>query len=73
VSLHKHCQAKGTVACQVEVETDHSCYSCLIVETDQSSGDRGCTIRTIVLFQLSSTNKLPMTSNTFELVIVSCF
>jgi len=37
------------------------------------SGDRGCTIRTIVLFQLSSTNKLPMTSNPLELVVVSFF
>jgi len=35
------------------------------------SGDRGCTIRTIVLFQLSSMNGLPMTSNPFELAIAS--
>ena len=51
----------------------HSCCSCPIADTKQSSGDSGCTLRTIVFFQLSPTNKHPMTSNPFELAIVSCF
>ena len=51
----------------------HSCYSWLVAETKSSNGDRGCTIRTTVLFQLSSTNKLLMTSNPFELGVASSF
>ena len=51
----------------------HSCCSCPIADTKQSSGDSGCTLRTIVLFQLSPTNKHPMTSNSFELVVASSF
>jgi len=33
----------------------HSCFSCLVAGTKQSSGDSGCTLRTIVLCQLSPT------------------
>jgi len=45
----------------------------LLQRQNRVSGDRGCTIRTIVLFQLSSTNKLPMTSNLFELAVALSF
>jgi len=51
----------------------HNCFSCPIADTNQSSGDSGCTLRTIVLFQLSPTNKKPMPSNLFELVVASIF
>jgi len=51
----------------------HNCCSCPIADTDQSSGDSGCTLRTIVLFQLSSMKKYPMPSNPFELAVVSFF
>ena len=51
----------------------HSCCTCPIADTKQSSGDSGCTLRTIVLFQLSPTNKHPITSNPFELVVASFF
>jgi len=33
----------------------HSYFSCLVAEIKQSSGDSGCTIRTIVLCQFSPT------------------
>ena len=39
----------------------------------QSSGDSGCTLRTIVLFQLSPMKKHPMPSNPFELAVASIF
>jgi len=45
----------------------------LLQRQNRVSGDRGCTIRTIALLQLSSKNKLPMTSNPFELVVASSF
>jgi len=48
----------------------HSCCSCPVADTKQSSGDNGCTFRTIVLFQRSPKNKHPMPSNPFELPIV---
>jgi len=51
----------------------HSCCSCPIADTNQSSGDSGCTLRTLVLFQLSPTKKHPMPSNPFELVVASFF
>jgi len=51
----------------------HSCCSCPVADTKQSSGDSGCTLRTIVLFQLSPTNKHPMTLNPFELAVVLLF
>ena len=51
----------------------HSCCSCPIADTNQSSGDNGCTLRTIVLFQLSPTKKHLMPSNLFELVVTSFF
>ena len=51
----------------------HDCYSCLVAETKQSGGDSGCTLRTIVLCQLSWTEKHPMPSNTFELAVASFF
>jgi len=38
-----------------------------------SSGDSGCTLRTIVLCQRSSKNKHPMPSNSFELAVASLF
>jgi len=38
-----------------------------------SSGGSDCTLRTIVLCQRSSKNKHPMSSNSFELVVVSLF
>jgi len=38
-----------------------------------SSGDSGCTFRTIVLCQRSSKNKHPMPSNLFELTVASLF
>jgi len=50
-----------------------SCCSCPIADTNQSSGDSGCTLRTIVFFQLSPTKKNPMPSNPFELVVASFF
>jgi len=51
----------------------HICCSCPIADTNQSSGDSGCTLRTIVLFQLSPTKKHLMPSNPFELVVASFF
>jgi len=51
----------------------HSCCSCPIADTNQSRGDSGCTLCTIVLFQLSPTKKHPMLSNPFELVVASFF
>jgi len=51
----------------------HSCCSCPIADTNQSSGDSGCTLCTIVPFQLSPTKKHPMPSNPFELVVASFF
>jgi len=50
-----------------------SCCSCPIADTNQSSGDSGCTLRTIVFFQPSPTKKNPMPSNPFELVVASFF
>jgi len=40
---------------------------------NQSSGDSGCTVRTIVLCQRSWENKHPMLSNPFKLVVASLF
>jgi len=51
----------------------HSCYSCLVAETKQSSGDSGCTVRTIVLCQRSLKNKHPMPSNPFKIVVALLF
>ena len=51
----------------------HSCCSWPIADTDHGSGDSGCTLRTIILFQLSPTKKHPMPSNPFELVVASFF
>jgi len=51
----------------------HSCCSCPIADTKQSSGDSGCTLRTIVLFQRSPKNKHLMPSNPFELVVALFF
>ena len=51
----------------------HSFFSCPVADTNQSSGDSGCTLRTIVLFQLSPKKKHPMPSNPFELVLASFF
>jgi len=51
----------------------HSCCSCPVADTKQSSGDSGCTLRTIVLFQRSPKNKHPMPSNPFELVVALFF
>jgi len=39
----------------------------------QSSGDSGCTLHTIVLFQRSLKNKHLMPLNPFELVVASLF
>ena len=49
----------------------HSSYSCPVVDTKQSSGGGGCTLRTIVLFQRSQLNKHLMPSNSFEIAV--CF
>jgi len=51
----------------------HSCFSFPVADTKQSSDDSGCTFRTIVLCQLSSTKKHPMPSNPFELVVALFF
>jgi len=51
----------------------HSCCSGPIADTDQSSGDSGVTLCTIVLFKLSPTKKHSMPSNPFELVVASFF
>ena len=51
----------------------HSCYFCLVVETKQSSGGSGCTLRTTVLFQRCLKNQHPMPSNLFELAVASLF
>jgi len=40
-----------------------SCYPCLVAKHDQSSGEGGCTVRTIVLFQRSWENKDSELSN----------
>ena len=45
----------------------------LLQRQNRASGDRGCTIRTIILFQLSWTNEFPMTSNLLELAVASSF
>jgi len=51
----------------------HNCFSCPVADTNQSSGDSGCTLRTIILCQLSPTKKHPMPSNPFELAVASFF
>jgi len=51
----------------------NNCCSCSIVDTNQSNGDSGCTLRTIVLFQPSLMKKHPMPSNPFELPVASFF
>jgi len=51
----------------------HNCCSCPVADTKQSSGDSGCTLRTIVLFQRSPKNKHPMPSNPFELAVALFF
>jgi len=51
----------------------YSCCSCPVADTNQSSGDSGCTLRTIVLFQRSPKNKHPMPSNQFELAVALFF
>jgi len=51
----------------------HSYFSCPVVGTKQSGGDSGCTLRTIVLCQLSPTKKHPMPSNPFELAVALFF
>ena len=48
----------------------HSCCSCPVADIKQSSGDSGCTRRTIVLFQRSPKNKHPMPSSPFECVAI---
>jgi len=44
-----------------------------MVDTKQSTGDSGCTLCTIVLFQRSLKNKYPMPLNPFELAVASLF
>jgi len=51
----------------------HSCFSCPVADTNQSSGDSGCTLCTIVLCQLSPTKKHLMPSNPFELIVALLF
>jgi len=51
----------------------HSCFSCPVADTNHSSGDSGCTLRTIVLCQRSPTKKHIMPSNPFELAVVLFF
>jgi len=51
----------------------HSCFSCAVADTKQSGGDSGCTLRTIVLCQLSPTKKHQMPSNPFELAVALFF
>jgi len=42
-----------SIPCMREHFYKQSCYPCLVVKHDQSSGERGCTVRTLVLFQRS--------------------
>jgi hypothetical protein len=61
------------IPCIEEYQRSHSCCSCTIADTKQSNGEGGCTICTIVLFQRSSRNKHPMTSNSSELAVAPGF
>jgi len=51
----------------------HRCFSCPVADTKESSGDSGFTVRTIVLCQLSPTEKHRMPSNPFELDVALFF
>jgi len=59
-----------SIPCIEEYQRSHSCCSCTIADTKQSSGDSCCTI---VLFQRSPKNKHPMPSNSFELAVALGF
>jgi len=62
-----------SIPCLEEHWCMHSCCSCPIADTNQSSGDSGCTLRTIVLFQRSPKNKHPIPLDPFELAVVLFF
>ena len=46
-----------SIPCMEEHFCRQSCYPCLVAKHDQSSGEGGCTLRTIVLFERSWENK----------------
>jgi len=46
-----------SIPCMREHFCRQSCYPCLVAKHDQSSGEGGCTVRTIVLFQRSWKSK----------------
>jgi len=56
-----------------EYQHSHSCCSCTIADTEQSSRDSGCTIVLLSFFQRSSKNKHPMPSNSSEIVVAPGF
>ena len=52
-----------SIPCMKEHFCRQSCYPCLVAKHDQSSGEGGCTLRTIVLFQRSWEKKHTKLSN----------
>jgi len=51
-----------SIPCMKEHFCRQGCYRCLVAKHDQSSGEGGCTVRTIVLFQRSWWSKHPKLS-----------
>ena len=51
-----------SIPCMREHFCRPSCYPCLVSKHNQSSGEGGCTVRTIVLFQRSWRSKHPRLS-----------
>jgi len=50
-----------------------SCYPCLVAKHDQSSGEGGCTVRTLVLFQLSWKSKHLRSSKSISRPLIHFF
>ena len=50
-----------------------SCYLCLVAKHDQSSGECGCTVRTLVLFQRSWKSKHPRSSKSISRPLLHLF
>jgi len=46
-----------SIPCMREHFCRQSCYPCLVAKHDQNSGEGGCTVRTLVLFQRSWNSK----------------
>jgi len=55
-----------SIPCMREHFCRQSCYPCLVAKHDQSSGEGGCTVRTLVLFQRSWRSKHLRLWKTFQ-------